>query len=126
VSFAHLVLAFLNSVTYVPEAMSMVEGQVPWESLVTFLNTLGRSGTVDSRIEGPAFPQPLSGTGRQLPEDFIMRGLVWANHYFPPRFFEGQVVDGDERTLELPSHAAPRAERCLWLGIQLSHASCQL
>jgi hypothetical protein len=49
VSFSHVVLAILNSVTYVPQAMPMIEGQVPWESLVTFLNTLGRSG---SRILG--------------------------------------------------------------------------
>jgi Est1 DNA/RNA binding domain len=124
--FAHTVLAFLNSLAYVPEALLFVEGQVPWESIVTFLNTLGRSGALESRFEGSAFPQPLSGTGRQLPEDFIMRGLVWAKHYFPSEFFEGQVVDEDERTLELPSHAAPRAERCLWLGIQLAAVSCLL
>jgi hypothetical protein len=42
-----------------------------------------------------------------------MRGLVWAKHYFPTEFFEGYVVGEDERTLELPSHPAPRAERCL-------------
>ena len=122
--FAHVVLAFLSSLAQVPEALLWVEGQVPWESIVTFLNTLGRSGAVESRFEGSAFPQPLSGTGRQLPEDFIMRGLVWGKHYFPSDFFEGQVVDEDERTLELPSHAAPRAERCLWLGIQLAAVSC--
>jgi hypothetical protein len=32
-------------------------------------------------------------------------------------------VDEDERALELSSHAAPRAERCLWLGIQLALVS---
>lgn len=121
--FAHVVLAFLNSLTFVPEAMLFVEWHVPWESIVRFLNILGTYGVVESRFEGSAFPQPLSGTGRQLPEDFIMRGLVWAKHYFPGGFFEGQIVDEDERTLELPSHAAPRAERCLWLGIQLASVS---
>jgi hypothetical protein len=30
------------------------------------------------------------------------------------------VVDEDDRTLDLPSHAASRAERCLWLGCQLA------
>ena len=52
-----------------------------------------------------------------------MRGLVWAQHYFPTDFFGEQVVDEDERNLELPSHAAPRAERCLWLGVQLASVS---
>jgi hypothetical protein len=49
-----------------------------------------------------------------------MRGLSWARHYFPAAFFQGQVVDEDERTLDLPSHAAPRAERCLWLGVKIA------
>lgn len=30
------------------------------------------------------------------------------------------MTDEDERTLELPSHAAPRCERCLWLGMRLA------
>lgn len=118
--FAHVILAFLNSLAYVPEALVFVESQVPWESIVNFLNTLSRSGTLAPRFEGAAFPQLSSGTGRQLPEDFIIRGLIWAKHYFPSGYFEGEVVDEDERTLELPSHSAPRTERCLWLGIQLA------
>ena len=121
--FCHVVLAFLHSLAHVPDALPYLEGQVPWESIVTFLNTVGRSGVDESRYEGPNFPQQLSGTGRQLPEDFVMRGLIWARHYFPPTFFEDEVVDEDERSLELPSHAAPRAERCLWLGVQLSSVS---
>jgi hypothetical protein len=48
-------------------------------------------------------------------EDFVMRGLIWSQHYFPADFFNGHIVDEDERNLELPSHAAPRAERCPWL-----------
>ena len=65
----------------------------------------------------------MSGTGRQLPEDFVIRGLIWAQHYFPADFFGGQLVDEDERTLELPSHAALRAERCLWLGAHIATVS---
>ena len=52
-----------------------------------------------------------------------MRGLIWAQYYFPADFFEGNLVDEDERSLELPSHAAPWAERCLWLGVQLASVS---
>ena len=96
---------------------------MPWKSIAYFLNNLDRSGVVEARLEGPDLPQPLSGTGRQLPEDFMMQGFCWAQYYFPPGFFEGQVVDEDKRTLELPSHTAPRIERCLWLGIQLASVS---
>jgi hypothetical protein len=123
--FVHVILAFLHSLASVPGALLYFEKQVPWENTAIFLNSLlGRYGTVESHYEGNTFPQPLSGTGRQLPEDFVIRGLIWAKHYYPHGFFEGQVVDADERTLELPSHIAPRAERCLWLGIQLASVRC--
>jgi len=67
----------------------------------------------------------LNGSLWQLPEDFVMRGLIWAQSYFPSNLFNGQLVDEDKRHLELPSHAAPRAERCLWLGVQLASVSHQ-
>jgi hypothetical protein len=119
--FAHVMLAFLYSLSFVPEALLYVEAIFPWMSLALFLNTLGRSGAVDARFEGTEFPMPLSGTGRQLPEDFTLRGLAWAKHFYPADFFESQVVDEDERALELLSMAAPREERCLWLGIQIAN-----
>jgi hypothetical protein len=122
--FVHVTLAFLHSLAYVPGALLYFEKQVPWEKMAIFLNDLLiRYGTVESHREGSAFPQTLSGTGRQLPEDFVIRGLIWAKHYYPHGFFEGQLVDADERTLELRSHMAHRAERCLWLGIQLASVS---
>ncbi|KIW27399.1 hypothetical protein, variant 1 [Cladophialophora immunda] len=118
--FLHLTLAFLWSLSYVPGALIYVENYVPWSVLVLSLNSLSRSGVVDAHVESKEFPQQQSGTGRQLPEDFPIRGLVWAPYYFPSDFFEGDVVDEDERALELPSHTAPRAERCLWLGVRLA------
>jgi hypothetical protein len=121
--YMHVILAYLFGLAFVPNALIYVEGCVPWENITIFLNTLGRSGVVEARFEGTEFPQQMSGTGRQLPEDFVMRGLIWAQHYFPADFFEGNLVDEDERSLELPSHAAPRAERCLWLGVQLASVS---
>jgi hypothetical protein len=121
--YMHVILAYLFGLAFVPNALIYVEGHVPWENIAIFLNTLGRSGVVEAHFEGADFPQQMSGTGRQLPEDFIMRGLLWAQNYFPVDFFGGQIVDEEERNLELPSHAAPRAERCLWLGVQLASVS---
>ena len=124
--FMHVTLAFIWSSTYVPGALIYLEHYVPWAALVLSLNTLSRYGVSDHGIEAKEFPQQQSGTGRQLPEDFLMRGLVWSLYYFPSDFFDGQVVDEDERTLEMPSHAAPRAERCLWLGHKLASVSVTL
>jgi hypothetical protein len=121
--YMHVILAYLFGLAFVPNALTYVEGHIPWESIAAFLNTLGHTGVAE--FEGIEFPQRVSGTGRQLPEDFIMRGLVWAQNYFPRDFFNGQVVDEDERNLELPSHLAAREERCLWLGAQLASVSHQ-
>lgn len=118
--FVHIILGFIWCLSYVPVALGYLEAHIPWEKLVTFLNTIGRSGVVDANFECDTFPPSLSGTGRQLPEDFSMRGSLWAQKYFPVGFFEDALENEDERTLEMPSHGISRAERCLWLGRQLA------
>jgi hypothetical protein len=123
VPYMHTTLAFLWSLSFIPGALVYLEKYVPWSKLVIFLNTLGRSGVYDAQVESAEFPQSRSGVGRQLPEDFAMRGLVWAAYYYPTDSFTGQVVDEDDRQLELPSHAGPRAERCLWLGARIASVS---
>ena len=120
VPFMHFVLSFTWSLSYVGRAMIYLESQIPWQCLVTFLNTVTRSGVSYDRVEAEAFPQSINGTGHQLPEDWLARGLVWTQHVYPHDFFRINVTDEDERTLELPSHTAPRAERCLWLGVRLA------
>lgn len=120
VPFMSFVLSFLWSLASVGHPLIYLEAHIPWSNIVLFLNTLGRSGVSDERIAAATFPQSPSGTGRQLPEDFPMRGTVWAQHIFPPDFFRYNVTDEDERALELPSHTAPRCERCLWFGVHLA------
>ena len=70
-----VVLAYLFGLAFVPNALPYVEGCVPWEDITVFLNMLGRSGVVEAAFEGTDFPLQLSSTGKQLPEDFVMRGL---------------------------------------------------
>ncbi|EFW18607.1 conserved hypothetical protein [Coccidioides posadasii str. Silveira] len=117
----HVSLAFLWSVSLVPEAMSYIQSEVPWESLVTFLNTLNRQVLNESRLKNEHFPMPESGTKRHLPEDFSMRGLVWSQLYYPADFFNYPFLEDEEgRSLELPSVTVSRLERCLWLGHRLA------
>jgi hypothetical protein len=124
--YMHVYLSYLFGLAFAPKAFIYVEGTVPWKDIAIFLNTLGRSGVVEARFEDREFPpQQMTGTGQQLPEDFAMRGLNWAQNYFPLDFFRGPIVDEEERNLELPSHATLRAERCLWLGFQLASVSCR-
>jgi hypothetical protein len=54
-----------------------------------------------------------------LPEDYLVRGLIWAQDYFPKKWFEREH-DGEERYLELASTVKNRMYRVLRLGYQLS------
>jgi Est1 DNA/RNA binding domain len=113
----HISLVFLFCVSLVPEVMRFVESYVPWALLVAFLNTLGKPGVKYARVEADTFPLPENA---YLPEDFAMRGQVWCQQYHPDGFFgEDCPVDDEERSLEMPSMAAARVERCLYLGIRL-------
>ncbi|OAX78458.1 CK1/CK1/CK1-D protein kinase, partial [Emergomyces africanus] len=116
----HLSLAFIWSLALVPGSMVYVEGEIPWERLVVFLNTIYRHGVNESRIEDDKFPIPDSGTARHLTEDFFMQGQLWAQLCYPADFFSDSGVDSEERSLELPSIAVPRIERCLWYGYRLA------
>jgi len=118
----HVTLAFLWSLALVPKAMMYIQAEVPWEKLVLFLNTLNRQGVNVSRLESNNFPLSDSGTTSHLPEDFAMRGQVW-NLYHPAGFFNDLSIDDEERSLELPSIAVPRTERCLWLAHHIASVS---
>jgi len=122
VPFMHMILAYLLALTWIPGASLYIEACIPWEILVQFLNTVGRSGVSYDNIESNVFSKSYGGGNkRQLVEDFAMRGLMLMAYYYPINFFgEEGLVDEDERLLEQPSHQAPRVERCLYAAIQLA------
>lgn len=121
VPFMHQTLAHLYAYTWIPGASVYLEKIIPWTKIVEFLNTVGRSGVNYENVEGDDFPKSFGGTKRQLPEDFVMRGLMSMATYYPAGFFDkDELVDEDERLLEQPSHQAPRVERCLYCAIQLA------
>lgn len=58
---------------------------------------------------------------RPMPEDWEMRGFVWAETAFPEgQFKDANVVDEDEMAFETPSMLEERLQRCLWLGYQVA------
>lgn len=54
-----------------------------------------------------------------LPEDWIVRGLLWTEKLFPVDWFSNDN-DEDKTSLEFPSMTKDRAERVLWLGNNLA------
>ncbi|KAL2372015.1 hypothetical protein RJ035_005766 [Blastomyces gilchristii] len=58
----------------------LIQSEVPWQALATFLNTLNWQGVNELRLKNDNFPVSESGESggyRHLPEDFLMRGQLW-------------------------------------------------
>ena len=116
----HVYFVFIHSLVNVEKAMVHLEREIPWDELCSFLNTLATPESITAKVLATGLPRPDEGVGRPLPEDFVMRGQLWSESYFPYSWFEEAMIDDDERSLELPSMAAPRAERILWLGLRIA------
>jgi len=123
----HTWMVFLHHITKSTPAMRLIEQDFPFESLVSFLNSLikaeaGSLNQVESTIhfELDEFPKR---QGRPLPEDWTLRGLEFTRNYFPLGWIEEAKVDDEERLLELPSFLAARKQRILWLGYMIAKVS---
>ncbi|KAL6359144.1 hypothetical protein LRP88_07361 [Fusarium phalaenopsidis] len=119
-SFLHTILAFLAYAAQSPAAMSYIGGATPWHLVVTMMNHLiicieVVEGDYEVTHQFPAHPP-----ARPLPEDFVMRGLPYAEGYFPSGWFESMAVDEEEKSLELPWMVMIRAKRILWVGCKIA------
>ncbi|RYN16398.1 hypothetical protein AA0114_g12465 [Alternaria tenuissima] len=137
----HVMLAFLLSI--VPEEpiseklISDLMEDAPWTELVEFLNTLVKtenqiqsqtqSSTPDIDTLFASSPFPAEGERKDeppLPEDYLMRGLIWAHNYFPEWWFKREH-DEEERYLELASTVKNRQKRILRLARAVSEVGDQ-
>jgi len=57
-----------------------------------------------------------------LAEDYIMRGLIWCDQYFPQKFFDEYAVDEGHDCMDHESESiqASRKQRVLWLALELT------
>ena len=113
----------MNYLTQFPRAMDILGGNFPWHSLATMLNTLLLSCEYLNHIGNSEFPLPEKDNFRPFPEDFAMRGLLWAANYFPQSWFLNKKMDEEEKYHELPSMLAQRKERILWLACRIASSS---
>jgi len=98
--YLHLRLAFLYDLMFYSEAFNKtISRGYPWKLTAVYLNALFTVVSlvattpqalqfVLNRIEGDMFPEvvgdPLADHRRRpLPEDFAMRGFLWATKYLP-------------------------------------------
>jgi hypothetical protein len=134
----HIMLSFLT--TFAANSyVSHLLADIPWTELVAFLNTLVKTENqiqnqsqsqnisqpqnIDTLFSTPVFPSDGERSDElPLPEDYLVRGLIWAHDYFPKKWFEREH-DEEERYLELASTVKSRMERVLRLGHKLSTVS---
>ncbi|KAL6702657.1 hypothetical protein ACN47E_001242 [Coniothyrium glycines] len=132
----HVMLAFLDAFsanTYVSRLLV----DTPWAELISFLNTLiktqnhyqiqtptpDQTQNIDDLLSADVFPNAGERTDElPLPEDYLIRGLIWAQEYFPKTWFLREH-DEEERYLEHASTVKTRTERVLRLAYQLAQKS---
>ncbi|RYP29533.1 hypothetical protein DL766_005337 [Monosporascus sp. MC13-8B] len=119
--FIHVTLVFILHLTHFPNAISLVEDDIPWELVSVLLNSLLQSYRSYDRIRSDQFPrQEKVPAPRPLPEDFAMKGLLWVEDYFPNDWFSNEKIDDDEKYFEMKSMTEERKERILWLGCRVA------
>jgi hypothetical protein len=130
----HIMLAFLSSFAS-GKYVSTLIADAPWAELVAFLNTLvkteiqiqsqsqNQTPNINELLASDVFP----GDGERedelpLPEDYLVRGLIWAHGYFPKKWFMREH-DEENWYLELASTVKSRIERVLRLAFGISQVS---
>ena len=119
--FIHVTLVFMFYMAQRPRAMRLLGADFPWEALTVMLNTLLFRYSTTLRIESPEFPLPVKDDVRPFTEDFAMRGLLWAEKYFPEKWFSNDRLDDEEKYLEVASMTDDRKERILWLACRIAN-----
>lgn len=131
--FLHVMLGFVHSLSSVTRSMDSNHiSDLPlhlrdfsWGQLADFLNALVDIEPITARIEQCARtgvwiqPEEFGDSKKALPEDFFIRGLVWAQEMFCPGWF-GDKEDEYGRTIETSSTTKSRAERAEYWGLRLA------
>ncbi|KAG9240285.1 hypothetical protein BJ878DRAFT_546415 [Calycina marina] len=115
--FVHCALVFMMKIARYSDAMDLLEADYPWELLSILLNTLVGSCS-DSKFE-EVFPIPQKDEARPLPEDYILRGILFGDQYYPDPWFATKV-DEEEKYQERPSMTAQRKERILFVACRIA------
>jgi len=131
--FVHVMLVHLHSLqslqsregahdTYTHGGSLMDTAKLSWGGLSDYLNSLIQHEPLNARVLDSArqgvFPAPSERkeAARPLPEDHMIRGLVWGQWYFPSDWFVGHAADDDSRAIETAGMKRDRVERVQWLG----------
>ncbi|KAL8993607.1 MAG: hypothetical protein Q9169_006221 [Polycauliona sp. 2 TL-2023] len=117
----HYMLVFIWNLASIESVMKYFQADIPWNDICAFLNTLAKPDNMTKAVMNmDDSPQSGDKVERPLPEDFIMSGQLFVLDYLGTGSCKDEIVDEDERVLELPSMTATRVERMLWLGVRMA------
>ncbi|KAJ6439121.1 telomerase-binding protein EST1A [Purpureocillium lavendulum] len=121
-SCIHTTLVFMLRMSQLPAAMSHLEDEYPWKLTSFMLNYLLNTIKTDPRIDAEEFPGPGKKGDKPvpLPEDYALRGLLFAEDFFPKGWFQNERLDETDRYLEAASKTLERQERILWIGRRIA------
>ena len=134
----HVMLVFINSLHTLRSRLSSDDNvtntlnnilspyRLDWSVLASFLNHIAKSFPISSRTESSASGEIFPTDGVPLLEDYMIRGLVWAQWYFAPGWFKNIEDDDGSRCLEDHDKRQHRAARVLYLGMILAKKSDHL
>ena len=136
--YVHVMLVFIKSLHTLRSRLSSDDNatntlndilspdRLDWSALASFLNHIAKFFSVSSRTESFASGETFPTDGIPLLEDYMIRGLVWAQWYFSPDWFKNIEDDDGSRGLEDESKKQHRAARVQYLGMILAAESNHL
>jgi hypothetical protein len=136
--YVHVMLVFIKSLHTLRSRLSSDDNasdilndilspeRLDWSALASFLNHIAKFFPVSSRTESFASGEIFPPNGIPLLEDYMIRGLVWAQWYFPPDWFKNIEDDDGSRGLEDESTKKHCAARVQYLGMVLAAESNHL
>ncbi|QIX00420.1 hypothetical protein AMS68_005937 [Peltaster fructicola] len=137
--YVHVNLVWINSLLDLRAGLSLaphkaivdkVLTSIDWAGLEVFLNELASIDPITTRVVEHAtyntfLPAENWRERKPLAEDFMIRGIIWAEGYLPIELFEGLEDDDGSRGLETPARLHLRAERVEWVACCIALPSKQ-
>ncbi|KAK1055790.1 hypothetical protein LTR33_014048, partial [Friedmanniomyces endolithicus] len=97
--------------------------EIVWAQVAGYLNQLTRLRPVTDHLIQSARQGiwlEKAGEGKPLPEDYSIRGLVWAYFAFCPGWFDSDSDEDWLRNVETSGTHLARADRALYYGLRLA------
>ncbi|KAH9908665.1 hypothetical protein F4778DRAFT_357381 [Xylariomycetidae sp. FL2044] len=125
--YLHAMLVFQHHLTQSADTMATACNALDWTLITQLLNSLLLSCHDYEHTQCNTFPtRDKEPAPRPLPEDFAMRGLLWAQNSFPEDWFSNENIDDDEKYFEVASMTNERRERILWFACQIANRGRRL